>query len=496
MEADNGKPALRAATEFVAQRWRLVLGVSAAVLVPCFWHRHLEAGDLGSHVYNAWLAGRIERGELPGLWIARQLHNVEFDWLLSGLGRAFGLGLGAKIAAALCVLVFFWGTFALSSAAARSAAVGAMPLIGMAAYGWTFSDGFLNTQLAVGWSLFALAILWRGKGWERAVALLFAPLIWLADPVAIVWLIGAGAFVLASERASRRFQIVLFVAAIGLIVGADAYARRHFVLYHRRHAPYMYNGIDQFDLFTPGYKLLAIALLGFIVVVLLLEGAQRWHDDPSFRRAGGVLLLLYVVVEVLVFVLPAAIRLPGYGAPFGFLAERVTLVSAVLLCCLMGLPRPRAWRITCLAAVALVFFAWMYRDTGVLNDMAEQTAALIEPLVPGQRVLFTISNRGSRVLVGHFVDEACVGHCFSYGNYEASTGQYRVRAAPGNPFVMADFGATERMEDGIYEVQESELPAYQIYQCDATGRKLCIRELSAGEENNRGAVFRGSPFQR
>jgi hypothetical protein len=41
------------------------------------------------------------------------------------------------------------------------------------------------------------------------------------------------------------------------------------------------------------------------------------------------------------------------------------------------------------------------------------------------------------------------------------------------------------MEEGTYEVQPEDLPAYQLYQCSSSGKDLCIRPLEAGEENNR-----------
>ena len=96
-------------------RW-LVLAMSAAVLIPCFWHRRIEAGDLASHVYNAWLAQLTEKGQAPGLYIARQWDNILFDVLLLGLAKAAGFAAAQRIAVSLCVLVFFWGVFALVSA--------------------------------------------------------------------------------------------------------------------------------------------------------------------------------------------------------------------------------------------------------------------------------------------------------------------------------------------------------------------------------------------
>ena len=39
--------------------------LSVVLIVPCEWHRRIEAGDLGSHVYNAWLASLV-KGIGPG----------------------------------------------------------------------------------------------------------------------------------------------------------------------------------------------------------------------------------------------------------------------------------------------------------------------------------------------------------------------------------------------------------------------------------------------
>jgi len=46
----------------------LALLVSAVILIPCFWQRHIQAGDLASHVYNAWLAQLVGQGNAPGVY--------------------------------------------------------------------------------------------------------------------------------------------------------------------------------------------------------------------------------------------------------------------------------------------------------------------------------------------------------------------------------------------------------------------------------------------
>src|SRR6202045_5298316 len=105
--------------QFLRTRKWAILAVSVVIIVPCVWQRRIEAGDLGSHVYNAWLAQLIERGQAPGLYLARQWNNVLFDFLLLKLGNLFGLAAAQKILVPSCVLVFFWGAFALVAAVSR-----------------------------------------------------------------------------------------------------------------------------------------------------------------------------------------------------------------------------------------------------------------------------------------------------------------------------------------------------------------------------------------
>src|SRR5258705_4253379 len=115
------EPLFKVVGRFIRQRWLLILGISAAALIPCFWHKHIEAGDLGSHVYNAWLAELVQRGELSGLRIVPQWNNVAFDLLLSAFRKIVNWMWAERLAVSLCVLIFFWGVFAFIAAATRRA---------------------------------------------------------------------------------------------------------------------------------------------------------------------------------------------------------------------------------------------------------------------------------------------------------------------------------------------------------------------------------------
>ena len=486
------KSVFRAAAQFTKERWPLVLAVSTAVLIPCYWHKHIEAGDLGSHLYNAWLAELVRHGQLPGLWIVPQWNNVAFDLMLSALGKVLSWVWAEKLAVSLCVLIFFWGAFALGSASARRAPLFLMPVIAIITYGWTFQQGFINYYLSLGLSFLALAILWRGEGKERLACLAFVPLILLAHPVGLLWLIGAGIYILAAEQFDR-YRPWMFGGAALLALFTGLFLQHRFLVTKSTHPLYLYNGADQIVLYSRLYEALAVAIALFIAVALARELWKR-RNDAALRETGRIVLELYVILQCLVLVMPWGVLLPGYKAPISFLPNRITTLSAVLICSLLALVRPRLWHVIGYAAAAALFFALLYRDTGILNNMEEQSERIVANLPFGQRVLYTIRNPNLRLNIAHFVDRACINHCFSYGNYEPSTGQFRIRATPGNGAVMSEVPDVWSMENGDYYVNSSDLPAYEIYQCGEKGRDVCLRSLQAGEKNNPPLASHVSPF--
>lgn len=91
------------------------------------------------------------------------------------------------------------------------------------------------------------------------------------------------------------------------------------------------------------------------------------------------------------------------------------------------------------------------------------------------------SGDGSRVVIEHIVDRACIGRCFSYDDYEPATGQFRIRASPGNSIVLAD--PPDDLDDQSAEelVKALHSPVFLISQCEADDMKICVRELSSEE---------------
>ncbi|HXW63157.1 MAG TPA: hypothetical protein VEJ45_11195 [Candidatus Acidoferrales bacterium] len=469
----------------LCERWPQILATCALILTPCFWHREIVSADLGSHLYNAWLVELIRRGQAPGLWIAPLRTNVLFDLLLSRVGSVLGWGASEKIVVSIAVLIFFWGIFALVSAAARRPPWFLVPLIALVTYGWTFHLGLFNYYLSLGLSFFSLAILWRATGWERWIALAIAPLVLVAHPLGFFWLLGAGAYIWIHENTGQRVHVLLFALAVAAIGALHFFLFRHYPVDAAAKPFYAFNGADQLVLFGERYRIVARAVLIFAVVSLAIDliARRREHKPTSHYSLP---LQLYLLTEVAIVFLPDAVAFPPPTAAVALLTERLTSVSAAMACCLLGAMRPRKWHLVACGAIAAVFFSLLYRDTSIVNKMESQIMALVSELPPNQRVMATIfPPSGSRVLIQHLIDRACIGRCFSYGNYEPGAALFRVRALPGNPYVLSDYGLAVKTEKGDYLVQPRDLPVYQIYQCTADETDLCIRSLEAGEENDR-----------
>src|SRR5580704_14490664 len=233
--------------QFVRTKKWIILAVSIAMIIPCLWHRRIEAGDLASHAYNAWLAQLIQKGQAPGLYIVSKWNNVLFDWTLAHAANLVGFAAAEKIVVSACVLIFFWGVFALVSAASGQPPWFLTPCIAMLAYGFSFNMGFLNYYLSLGLASFSLALLWKGRGLTRLLGLLLVLLILLAHPIGFLWFVGAASYLFLWMHLPKLWNLVLPVAAFSLLFAMHAY------LAHQTRFPvdwfhdpfYIMNGADQ-----------------------------------------------------------------------------------------------------------------------------------------------------------------------------------------------------------------------------------------------------------
>jgi len=298
----------------------------------------------------------------------------------------------------------------------------------------------------------------------------------------MVLLLGAGAYMAIAGRLTLRRQIFLFAGAALAIVMARLYIIGHYDVSWGGNTRIVKDGTDQLLLYGPRY-LWVTRLFEAAACCFLAANALGRRKIPGWWSPYVLPLQLYALTILTALLLPTNVRVPQFAAPLGFLIERLTSVSAILLCCLLGLMRPRKWHLAGFAALAAVFFSFLFKDTATLNRMEDQVERYLHLLPPGQRVLATILRfPGCRVYINHIVDRACIGQCFSYDNYEPASEQFRVRATPGNPYVLGVEDAA-LAQAGEYVVQAGDLPVFQIYQCNLNMTELCMRELPTGEAN-------------
>jgi hypothetical protein len=469
-----------------------VAALSVLLVTPCFWHRRIEAGDLASHVYNAWLAHLIEKGQAPGLYIVHRWNNVLFDISLLHTANVVGLGAAEKIVIALCVLIFFWGVFAFVGAVTDHPPWLLTPCLAMLAYGYSFSMGFMNYYLSLGLACFAMAVLWRARGIDWIPGVLFAAVALLAHPIGFLWLIGTLAYVNINAKLPGWWKVALPLGNLLGLLGVFWYAahRPSLMADWDRGPFYLYNGADQLGLYGTGY--VAVEFAGFFlgVIFVALDFYQR-RREGSLWKAFELPFELYFVAFCATSLLPENLRPSVDAGWIGLLGSRLTSISAIFGFCVLGTLRPKKWHLAGFGACAMVFFSFLYQDTRWLNRLETNAEKLVSALPPGTRVIATIgAPPDSRIrFIGHAVERACIGHCFSYANYEPASGEFRVRARKGSPVATASTDDAEDMASGEYEMDDADLPMKQIYQCDANDlTKLCIRDLQAGETNGRLSV--------
>ena len=457
--------------------WIAFLLTSLALLIPCFWHAHIQAGDLGSHLYTAWLTQSVESGLLPGLHLERQYTNVLIDLLLSHLLPYFGVLGTARITVGFCVLIFFWGSFALASVAVDRAAWTVAPLLAMLSYGAIFHWGFFNCYLSVGFSFFGLALIAAGSGWELLLLPIVLALAALAHPLGAASLVALGLYLAALRFLPLKLQFVTTVLVIVLPFTLRFWLARHWQVLPQESHRYWLLGADQFEVYDHKYLWIAATVLLLCASALFVSLRTKTLPRTSLW------LQFYSAIALVVALAPGGFYDENTFGIMGFLPDRASLYSAAALAALTAVCRPRRWFAAATSVIALVFFAMLFRDTAQLERRYDKVAQLVHPY-SGKRIISIIPPvPGSRIHEDHTLDLACIGRCYSYNNYEPSSKQFRLKADPGNRFVDVDQDALDDMPDGNYIVQPADLPLYEVFPCGPGITDLCITELQANQPN-------------
>jgi hypothetical protein len=445
---------------------------SVVILLPCFWLSRIQAGDLSSHVYNAWLASFVEQGKIQGLQVVGQWTNILFDILLGWTAKVIGLAGAQRLVVAALVEVFFWGALQLIWVVSKRRPWFLAPCIAMLAYGSVFHYGFMNFYASMGLSLWALVALWAGR---RVYRLFAIPLLLLAVAGSILpvgWGLSVATYAWLARRVPSRF--VLGVSTGAAILLFRLLLSACFTVHVRPAQILFVSGADQLWIYGWKYVFLSASLL------FLWATTFRGAVSQDREVVRGIPFQLLLITAAGVLLVPDGIEIPLYRHGLWYVPDRMSLATAVLVCCVLGAARPS--RALSIAMVLLmgVYFSFLGHDAHVLNQIESEMEARLSSLPPGHRVVSGLVSSGSRIdPLCHMVDRACVGRCWSYANYEASTAAFRIRALRANGVVVTNYADSFALQKGTYVVREQFAPLYQVAYAHGTG--LYLRVLSVGQ---------------
>jgi hypothetical protein len=459
---------------FLTTRPAYVL-LSAAILIPCFWHSRLQAGDLSSHLYNAWLTGLIHQGKAPGLAVVPQTTNVLFDLILSAL-LPIGWQAAQRVPVALAVLLLVWGAFAFLRAVSGRVPVEMLPAIAMLAYGWTFHMGLFNFYISLGLCFWAMALAWEWRPPRSLLAVLLLGIAYVAHGLPVAWAVAVLAYRHISLRLAPQERARLLRLAVAVLI-AGAFALR-LMLPTRWFGDQCESAIaiDQLAVYGSKYWTAGFGLLLYWAC-LAVSLVRR---DGFAKVVSGALFQICLLTASALVIIPNWILIPGYHHALVFLAQRMSLPLGICICAWTASAASSRLPKFALAAAALLFFGFLYADESALNGFEDRMQSAVAQLPPWQRVVNGIDVPGMRTNpVTHMLDRVCIGRCYSYGNYEASSAQFRVRAVAPNPIVVVADADANNLQNGSYIVKQRDLPLYQVT-LDAAGN-IAIRPLEAGQ---------------
>lgn len=473
----------------VSNRVRRIV-LSLLLLIPCFWTARIQSTDLGSHIYNAWLTQLVKAGQAPGLELASPSTNVLFDWMLESLLGPLGPDLAQGMAVSFAVLVFFWGAFAFLQALTVDGPWALAPSLAMLTYGWVFHMGLFNFYLSAGMSLVALAVAWKGSRAGMAAALPILALAWTAHSLPVAWAVAVFLYARAAGALDPGRRWILAGLALMALVAIRLFLDARFKTVWVSLQMFGLLAVDQVWVFGFKYYVLMI-VMGILWSFLLLRLTHLSSFAGLLRQPSFQIAVLTALGVVLI---PTSVNLPGRGMELSLIAERMTLLSGVVLCGVMAAAQPLRWQRISLTAVALVYFSFLFVDTRRLDQVESRMEHLLRGLPRGSRVVSSFYDPGSRVfLIAHTLDRACLGHCFSYGNYEPPSGWFRVRVKHDNPYVVTRGADSLAIDMGKYVVEPRDLPLYQVTLCGEELNTMCTKPLAAGETVKSNRVFWVTP---
>jgi len=235
-------------------------------------------------------------------------------------------------------------------------------------------------------------------------------------------------------------------------------------------------GTDQVRLFDAKYVIVAAGLIAIWCALFL----ERLDIGGMLKDPIVHIWILQMAAYVL---MPAAIQFPQYRHPLAFISQRISLLNAVVMCAMLGRARYGRGITRGSGAVATIFFTFLYIDVHAYNTVEQKIGELAQQTPQDARFVAEISDSNSRLnMLLHAADWACIGHCYSYADYEPATRGFRVVAMGPNPVAAPDMPIVQDIEEGRHVVTAEEAPIYSVCKCGPDNPQLCLRRLEAGEK--------------
>jgi hypothetical protein len=176
---------------------------------------------------------------------------------------------------------------------------------------------------------------------------------------------------------------------------------------------------------------------------------------------------------------PFGVRWISYSVTLGLLPGRITAIAAVFGCAIAA--RAEFGRRVLLAGslATLAFFALLCGDTRRFNRAEAEIESVVHQLPRGSRIVSDLDWPESRVHMWHLIDRACIGYAYDFGNYEASSGHFRIRVEPGNTLLTWVPPEIDPVATAVL-LRDKHIPVYEIYD-DEEGhyhaRELNLQEM-------------------
>jgi hypothetical protein len=347
-------------------------------------------------------------------------------------------------------------------------------------YGYIFRFGFLNFYLSTGLSALAVAA-WGKHPWRKVLSGLSLAVAAIGNPMPPGYVLACLLYCQVIKRMPEDlvrpalFCCVVWFASLGRAVPRILHAAWSPEQVIGSNAPIRLFGFDQLWVYGSEYRILA--WMTFCVAVVGV--VTRIRDIYKYLQQPLIHLLLLNAVVIAMF--PDAIQTSEAAAPISFITDRVSLFSCIIVCVLVARLPNRHWQQFAYGAAAIVFFLLTLRQDVQLSVITRELETAVDAIPHQSRVLALITTPELRLNpLGHAIDRACMGHCFSFGNYEPASKHFRLKAVTENPITFASPAEIAQLEHGSYTVKQDDTPTYAVCSCE-NATTMCAVELKVGQ---------------